>query len=122
MESSSRRTDSRHGTDSCTGDSFLAFLAATGDIHRFSRFINHVQAPPQPSVASLNVPRPIAVATAAVNLPQEKDFEFSDMNAMTCLLCARKFKSQDQLERHNKASDLHKARFPQYSCRLSVRG
>lgn len=47
-------------------------------------------------------------------IPVEQDFEFSDMSAMTCLLCARKFKSQDQLDRHNKESDLHKARFLQY--------
>lgn len=30
---------------------------------------------------------------------------------MTCLLCARQFKTIDQLKRHNKESDLHKARF-----------
>lgn len=29
---------------------------------------------------------------------------------MTCLLCARQFKSLDQLKRHNKESGLHKAR------------
>jgi len=44
-------------------------------------------------------------------LPQENEFEFADVNAMACLLCARKFRSQDQLERHNKASDLHKKNF-----------
>lgn len=53
-------------------------------------------------------------AGPATVIPVEKDFEFSDMSAMTCLLCARKFKSQDQLDRHNKESDLHKARFPQH--------
>jgi len=60
-------------------------------------------------------PAPTAVVPMvqpeASPLPQEKDFEFADMNAMTCLLCARKFKSQDQLERHNKESDLHKKNF-----------
>lgn len=38
------------------------------------------------------------------------EFEFSDVSAMSCLLCARQFKSVDQLKRHNKESDLHKAR------------
>lgn len=67
-----------------------------------------------PRTMSANSP-PTAAATAvkteASPLPQETDFEFADMNAMTCLLCARKFKSQDQLERHNKESDLHKKNF-----------
>ncbi|KAG7452731.1 uncharacterized protein BT62DRAFT_24136 [Guyanagaster necrorhizus] len=40
--------------------------------------------------------------------PTPTDFEFSDVSAMSCLLCARQFKSVDQLKRHNKESDLHK--------------
>ncbi|KAF9237667.1 hypothetical protein BU15DRAFT_88660 [Melanogaster broomeanus] len=35
---------------------------------------------------------------------------FSDTIAITCLLCARQFKAIEQLKRHNKESDLHKAR------------
>ncbi|KAJ7273454.1 hypothetical protein B0H12DRAFT_1176635 [Mycena haematopus] len=46
-------------------------------------------------------------------LPVEQEFEFSDVNALTCLLCARQFKTADQLKRHNKESDLHKARISQ---------
>ncbi|KAF5358221.1 hypothetical protein D9756_001815 [Leucocoprinus leucothites] len=42
--------------------------------------------------------------------PPETEFEFSDVNALMCLLCARQFKVLDQLKRHNKESDLHKAR------------
>ncbi|KAF9451221.1 hypothetical protein P691DRAFT_797096 [Macrolepiota fuliginosa MF-IS2] len=42
--------------------------------------------------------------------PPETDFEFSDVTSLMCLLCARQFKSLDQLKRHNKESDLHKAR------------
>ena len=40
----------------------------------------------------------------------ENEFEYSDLKAMTCLLCSRQFKSMDQLKRHNKESDLHKVR------------
>ncbi|KNZ81458.1 RNA-binding protein 5-A [Termitomyces sp. J132] len=40
----------------------------------------------------------------------EAEFEFSDIAGLTCLLCSRQFKSLDQLKRHNKESDLHKAR------------
>jgi hypothetical protein len=40
----------------------------------------------------------------------EMEFEFSDVNGLMCLLCARQFKSTEQLKRHNKESDLHKAR------------
>ena len=42
--------------------------------------------------------------------PPEPEFEFADINALMCLLCARQFKSLDQLKRHNRESDLHKAR------------
>ncbi|KAI0073405.1 hypothetical protein K474DRAFT_1603411 [Panus rudis PR-1116 ss-1] len=44
-------------------------------------------------------------------VPIESEFEFSDTNAKTCLLCARQFKSLDQLKRHNKESDLHKKNY-----------
>ena len=40
--------------------------------------------------------------------PVETEFEYSDTTAMACLLCARQFKSLEQLKRHNKESDLHK--------------
>lgn len=52
---------------------------------------------------------PTAVAKV-VPTPPEAEFEFSDVTGMMCLLCARQFKSLDQLKRHNKESDLHKAR------------
>jgi len=38
----------------------------------------------------------------------EEEFEFSDVSALMCLLCARQFKTLEQLKRHNKESDLHK--------------
>uniref|UniRef100_A0A8H8CMT6 G-patch domain-containing protein n=1 Tax=Psilocybe cubensis TaxID=181762 RepID=A0A8H8CMT6_PSICU len=41
----------------------------------------------------------------------EVEFEFSDVASLTCLLCARQFKTIEQLKRHNKESDLHKANF-----------
>ncbi|KAJ6547297.1 hypothetical protein B0H19DRAFT_1379592 [Mycena capillaripes] len=65
---------------------------------------------------SSSVPKPLtaSVASAASEaIPVEEDFEFSDVGALTCLLCARQFKTTDQLKRHNKESDLHKARIPQ---------
>ncbi|EGO21762.1 hypothetical protein SERLADRAFT_474611 [Serpula lacrymans var. lacrymans S7.9] len=51
---------------------------------------------------------PLVAPSTAPAQPQRGEFEFSDTNAMTCLLCARQFKSTDQLKRHNKESDLHK--------------
>ncbi|EIM90511.1 uncharacterized protein STEHIDRAFT_75317 [Stereum hirsutum FP-91666 SS1] len=48
---------------------------------------------------------------AETPLPPETDFEFSDTVKFTCLLCARQFKSLDQLKRHNKESDLHKKNY-----------
>ena len=49
----------------------------------------------------------------------EVEFEFSDVTGLMCLLCARQFKTIDQLKRHNKESDLHKARNLQ-CCVLSL--
>lgn len=54
---------------------------------------------------------PSTVTTAPELIPAEEDFEFSDVGALTCLLCARQFKTMDQLKRHNKESDLHKKNF-----------
>ncbi|KAI0792912.1 hypothetical protein C8Q75DRAFT_751903 [Abortiporus biennis] len=58
---------------------------------------------PPPKVAT-----PEAKAKSATPVAVEAEFEFSDTNAKTCLLCARQFKSLDQLRRHNNESDLHK--------------
>lgn len=41
-------------------------------------------------------------------MPEEAEFEFSDLVKVACLLCARQFKTLDQLKKHNKESDLHK--------------
>ena len=40
------------------------------------------------------------------------EFEFSDLVKLACLLCARQFKSLDQLKKHNKESELHKVFSP----------
>ena len=45
-------------------------------------------------------------------LPDEVEFEFSDLVKLACLLCARQFKSHDQLKKHNKESELHKVSSP----------
>ncbi|KAJ3968191.1 hypothetical protein EV361DRAFT_436045 [Lentinula raphanica] len=47
-------------------------------------------------------------STKAGTPPAESGLEFADVDAFACLLCARQFKSVDQLKRHNKESDLHK--------------
>ncbi|KAJ7046521.1 hypothetical protein C8F04DRAFT_1060772 [Mycena alexandri] len=65
---------------------------------------------PGPSSAPKSVTAPV-VAAPTETLPVEEDFEFSDVGALTCLLCARQFKTTDQLKRHNKESDLHKKNF-----------
>ena len=41
-------------------------------------------------------------------LPEEVEFEFSDLVKLACMLCARQFKTLDQLKKHNQESDLHK--------------
>ena len=66
------------------------------------------QAPQVETPAPVVVAAPAQPAKAATPPVTEAEFEFSDTSAMTCLLCARQFKSLDQLKRHNKESDLHK--------------
>ncbi|KAI0060898.1 hypothetical protein BV25DRAFT_913931 [Artomyces pyxidatus] len=56
-------------------------------------------------------PAPAVKVEPAAPLPTETDFEFSDTVKLACLLCARQFKTLDLLQRHNKASDLHKKNF-----------
>ncbi|KAI0747699.1 hypothetical protein C8Q80DRAFT_1336748 [Daedaleopsis nitida] len=72
---------------------------------------------PAPQLVKVETPAPAVVAPVqpvvkATTPPQiESEFEYSDTVAMTCLLCARQFKSLDQLKRHNKESDLHKKNY-----------
>ncbi|GJJ11996.1 hypothetical protein Clacol_006234 [Clathrus columnatus] len=77
---------------------------------------NHVQDElkvPSPTTAPIALPpvvtAPIEVATADSNpTAQPDENEFADVKTLACLLCSRRFKSLDQLGRHNKESDLHK--------------
>jgi len=65
-------------------------------------------APASVAVQPLPVEKPKVVV---MTLPPEAEFEFSDVACLTCLLCARQFKSLDQLKRHNKESELHKKNY-----------
>ena len=59
--------------------------------------------------APTNSAPPEVKPTPSANvLPEEVEFEFSDLVKLACLLCARQFKSLDQLKKHNKESNLHK--------------
>jgi len=62
------------------------------------------------SVSTNVVTTKVEPAPPTQSTPPETEFEFADINALMCLLCARQFKSLDQLKRHNRESDLHKAR------------
>lgn len=42
---------------------------------------------------------------------QDAKSDFADLDALTCLLCQRKFKSKADLSRHLELSDLHKVTF-----------
>jgi RNA-binding protein 5/10 len=57
-----------------------------------------------------------------VVLPEEVEFEFSDLVKIACLLCARQFKTLDQLKKHNKESELHKRNFKDANLRDVARG
>ncbi|KAG8759514.1 hypothetical protein FRC14_005728 [Serendipita sp. 396] len=79
-------------------------------------------APQQPAMASTApvvpvapTPRPAVASVKADLAPSliaddDPDLEFCILEKFTCYLCARQLKSQEQLKRHVKESDLHKAR------------
>ncbi|KAF9562135.1 hypothetical protein CPC08DRAFT_742238 [Agrocybe pediades] len=79
----------------------------------------NVVATPAPTVA--NVAAPSNNASPPRSASPEGEFEFSDVNTLTCLLCARQFKSLDQLKRHNKESDLHKVNYKDANLRNIAR-
>ncbi|KAL0947211.1 hypothetical protein HGRIS_013329 [Hohenbuehelia grisea] len=64
---------------------------------------------------------PAVIPVTSSTPPQETDFEFSDLGSMACLLCARQFKTIEQLKRHNKESDLHKKNFQDANLREIAR-
>ncbi|KAL4259142.1 hypothetical protein AB1N83_007962 [Pleurotus pulmonarius] len=62
-----------------------------------------------PSAAPVATTTQVAATPSHSNSPAPSDeFEYADTSTMACLLCARQFKTVDQLRRHNKESDLHK--------------
>ncbi|KAI0033268.1 hypothetical protein K488DRAFT_85104 [Vararia minispora EC-137] len=70
--------------------------------------------PPSSNTTNVQVVAPKKVAQPAStdpSPPPETEFEFSDVVKLTCLLCARQFKTLEQLSRHNKESDLHKKNY-----------
>ena len=86
---------------------------------------NQVQEELSTGIAPAPAPAPVAVAVApaaskvvakerTATPEAEAEFEFSNTKSLTCLLCARQFKSLDQLKRHNKESELHKVCTPTY--------
>ncbi|KAI0350105.1 hypothetical protein OH77DRAFT_1507171 [Trametes cingulata] len=81
-----------------------------------------VPAPVQPVETPAAAATVAAPATKTATPPQaDTEFEFSDTNALTCLLCARQFKSIEQLKRHNKESDLHKKNYKDAALREVAR-
>ncbi|KAI9433949.1 hypothetical protein H4582DRAFT_1983514 [Lactarius indigo] len=80
-----------------------------------------------PSNPEVAVPAKVATsetkpAPVPAALPEETEFEFSDVVKIACLLCARQFKTLDQLKKHNKESDLHKRNFKDSNLREIARG
>lgn len=79
--------------------------------------------------SNLEIAAPTKIATSETKttpvpaaLPEETEFEFSDLVKAACLLCARQFKTLDQLKKHNKESDLHKRNFKDPNLRDVARG
>ncbi|KAG9053337.1 hypothetical protein FS842_008332 [Serendipita sp. 407] len=71
------------------------------------------QASTAPVVPVAPTPRPAVASVKADLAPSliaddDPDLEFCILEKFTCYLCARQLKSQEQLKRHVKESDLHK--------------
>jgi len=113
MEPSSGRTYTQHKrlySIPCSGDLLsLAFSVIYGSSLVLTFGILHMQAVPL-KTASGHSTVSSSKASNEGSPPPEEEFEFSDVTTLMCILCARQFKSMDQLKRHNKESDLHKAR------------
>ncbi|KIJ37732.1 hypothetical protein M422DRAFT_781617 [Sphaerobolus stellatus SS14] len=78
---------------------------------------NHVQEELKETVTAISskvtlepLTKASAPAASRATTPQD-EFEFSDVKGLACLLCSRKFKTLEQLGRHNKESDLHKKNY-----------
>ncbi len=116
MEPSTGRPASRctsRSTCSTTGQH--TSLVAETDPERFQIETPAPIAPVAPAQPVIKATTPEAQTQA------EAEFEFSDTLALTCLLCARQFKSLDQLKRHNKESDLHKKNYKDANLREVAR-
>lgn len=75
-----------------------------------------------PEVAAPVAAAPMKAKDKSVTpAPADAEFEFSDTEKLTCLLCARQFKSLDQLKRHNKESELHKKNYKDANLREIAR-
>ncbi|KAF8724415.1 hypothetical protein AX14_008838 [Amanita brunnescens Koide BX004] len=72
---------------------------------------NQVQEELAKGSAGMQVTTAPSTKESTESLASETEFEFADVDALTCLLCARQFKSIEQLKRHNTASDLHKKNY-----------
>ncbi|KAE9406483.1 hypothetical protein BT96DRAFT_1055206 [Gymnopus androsaceus JB14] len=107
-ENGSAEDDSATGSKGSASSKGVApLIASKKTINNINKW-NQVQ-----EELSSNIP---AKATSSILAPTSAtppadEFEFSDLDAFACLLCSRQFKSVDQLKRHNKESDLHKARY-----------
>ncbi|KAF9533342.1 hypothetical protein CPB83DRAFT_757713 [Crepidotus variabilis] len=78
-----------------------------------------VDRPPPASAATVVVPTPPKLVD--VSPGPEMELEFSDITSLTCLLCARQFKTLDVLKRHNTESGLHKKNYLNQSLREIAR-
>lgn len=70
--------------------------------------ISCMQVPSKATLGTSDMNPTTNMPSEAPSVATEPSLEFSDINSLMCLLCARQFKTLDQLKRHNKESDLHK--------------
>ncbi|KAF9264920.1 hypothetical protein L218DRAFT_972483 [Marasmius fiardii PR-910] len=92
----------------------IASKKTANNISKWNQVQEELSSSLPPSTTSKENPAPAASTSKSQSPPTESEFEFSDVDALSCLLCGRQFKSVDQLKRHNNESELHKARFLHY--------
>ncbi|KAJ8078512.1 hypothetical protein PM082_012794 [Marasmius tenuissimus] len=92
------------------------------NINKWNQVQEELSSTAPPPTNTKETPMPVASSPSkSQSPPPENEFEFSDVTAMSCLLCSRQFKSMDQLKRHNNESDLHKKNYKDPSLREVAR-
>ncbi|KAG7092216.1 hypothetical protein E1B28_008583 [Marasmius oreades] len=99
----------------------IASKKTVNNINKWNQVQEELSSTLSPSTTPKENPIPVPTTSKSQSPPTESEFEFSDVDALSCLLCSRQFKSMDQLKRHNNESELHKKNYKDSNSREVAR-